>query len=107
MLDYINILDGDGVMALNVPIAYLTDKREIPLYPNPEKLNFFIELYNITYIVFNFNEDDPYLQFHKRTFDYIFEHPEKYKLLKTIEENYNRDYDLVPQNNKFYVFLVK
>jgi len=105
--DYINILDGDGVMALNVPIAYLTDKREIPLYPNPEKLNFFIELYNITYIVFNFNEDDPYLQFHKRTFDYIFEHPEKYKLLKTIEENYNRDYDLVPQNNKFYVFLVK
>ncbi len=108
--DYIKNLKGDGIMSIYLPITYLTDKRMITLYPITEKLDFIIEFYNITYITFYLDENNPYLDFYKKTTNYIFEHPEKYKLLKIIEENYHPDIKdtLIPPNkNKFYIFLVK
>ncbi len=94
---FINGLPGDGVMAqVGYPpeLAYLTGKRVLALPVSPAVLDNLIRRYAIRYLLYGqhylapLGTDDPSLIWCYYTIKYIRAHPEKYPLLRTIEETY-------------------
>jgi len=94
---YLEGLPGDGVMAqVGYPpeLAYLTDKRVVSLPPSPEKLDEFIRRYAIEYLLYGQHywgkiseANAPNIWCYK-TIRHIRENPERYPLLKVIDEEY-------------------
>lgn len=94
---YLEGLPGDGVMAqVGYPpeIAYLTDKRVIALPVSPERLDYFIQQYDIHYLLYGQHYwapiDDrnaPSIWCYS-TIKYIKDNPARYPLLKVIGEDY-------------------
>lgn len=94
---YLEGLPGDGVMAqVGYPpeLAYLTDKRVVALPPSPEKLDDFIRRYEIEYLLYGqhywaaISEANAPNIWCYETIRHIRENPERYPLLKVIDEEY-------------------
>jgi len=92
----INLLPEDGVMAqvgYTQELNYLTNKRVMALPINPDYM-FLIDRYNISYLIYGefymmpLEEGDKDIVFNYETIKYIRNHPEKFRLLKVIEESY-------------------
>ncbi|MFH1038147.1 MAG: glycosyltransferase family 39 protein [PVC group bacterium] len=94
---FLDSLPGDGVMAqVGYPpeLAYLTGKRVLALPVSPAFLDDFIRRYSIQYLLYGqrylapLNTDDPSLIWCYYTIKHIRAHPEKYPLIRVIEETY-------------------
>jgi hypothetical protein len=98
-----------GIMAptdLSPEVVYLTDKRVIALPFDPALLDRFIEEYRISYVLIS-NEffhryespaADRYTS--SSVVRYVVEHPERYRLIKSLREDYPAFY----QSIEYYVF---
>ena len=89
-------------------LNYLTSKRLITMPSDPSTLDLFIKIYNINYLLygghywFPFSEGEKKVVFNYKTIKYIREHPEKYRLIKTIEEEYGN----VDRHDTIYIYEV-
>lgn len=89
-------LPGDGIMAqfgYTHELNYLTDKRVMALPASVNEL-FLMDTFNITYVLYGeyymepFSEDARSSTFNYDIIKHIRSHPEKFKLLMVIEEQY-------------------
>ena len=93
-VDFVNDnLEEDAAMMVQTgyiyELQYLTDRRTVGLYPTSENLLPLIDYYGIDYIVFGkFYTWNRYF-YCKESIDYVMNHPGKFKLIGTIEENYD------------------
>ena len=108
---YIETLPEDGVMSqvgYSPNLNYLTSKRLITMPADPLTLDLFIKIYNTSYLLygshywFPFSEGKKKVVFNYKTIKYIMEHPEKYRLIKTIEE----EYGTVDRPDTVYIYEV-
>jgi hypothetical protein len=90
-----NLPAGAGIMAqpgYSYKIIYLTDNRVIGLPSNPDRLEFFINYYNISYIVFGrYYSWDKY-HYSIDSVKFIQENPDRFRLIATIPEDYSKFY---------------
>ncbi len=95
--EYIRGLPGEGVMAqVGYPpeLSYQTGKRVLALPITPRVLDDFIRRYKISYLLYGqhylapIHTDDPSLIWCYHTIKYIREHPERYPILRVIDEVY-------------------
>jgi hypothetical protein len=100
-----------GIMApvlLTPEIVYLTDKRVVALPFDPALLDRFIEEYHITYLLtssqFLTRYKNPIADqyFSALVSRYLVEHPEQYRLVRSVQEKYGAFYP----SNTYYVFEV-
>jgi len=94
---YLDSLPHDGIMAqLGYPpeLAYLTNKRIVALPIFPEILDHFINIYGVNYILYGqhywapIRKENAHSIWCYQTIKYIQSNPQKYPLIKIIEENY-------------------
>ena len=94
---YLESLPGEGVMAqVGYPpeLAYLTGKRVIALPVSPEKLDYFIRLYDIHYLLYGRHywgrisaANAPNIWCYE-TIKYIRDNPDRYPLLNAVDEEF-------------------
>lgn len=108
---YIESLQKDGVMTqvgYSPDLNYITSKRYISMPHDSSNLDFLIKFYNINYLLYgnhywaSFSEGEQKIVYNYKTIKYIREHPEKYKLLKTIRE----EYGTADKPDEIYVYEV-
>jgi hypothetical protein len=94
--EFLNQLPKDGIMAqigYTPELNYLADKRVMALPITPDYM-FLVDIYNISYLLYGgfynkpFSEGDRENTINYDTIKHIVEHPEKFKLLKVVKENY-------------------
>jgi hypothetical protein len=100
-----------GIMApvlLSPEVVYLTDKRVVALPFDPALLDRFVEEYHITYLL---TSSEFLTRYRKPIADQYFgaliarflvEHPERYRLVRSVQENYSAFYAPIT----YYVFEV-
>lgn len=99
---FINLLPKDGIMAqVGYPaeLDYLTDKR-VMAWPIDTEHMFLVDMYNISYVIYGEFYGGTFRSYAKvdnDLIDYINDHPNKFKLLKIIEEDY------LPINKKDHI----
>ncbi len=95
--EFIRELPDDGIMAqVGYPpeLAYRTGKRVLALPITPRVLDDFIRRYKVSYLLYGqhylapIHTDDPTLIWCYHTIKYIREHPERYPILRVIDEFY-------------------
>jgi hypothetical protein len=100
-----------GIMApvlLTPEIVYLTDKRVVALPFDPALLDRFIEEYRITYLLTSsqfltrYNNPIADQYFSALVSRYLAEHPERYRLVRSVQEKYGAFYP----SSTYYVFEV-
>jgi hypothetical protein len=100
-----------GIMApvlLAPEIVYLTDKRVVALPFDPKLLDRFIEEYHITYLLTSsqfltrYREPVADQYYGALVARFIVEHPERYRLVRTVQERYGAFYPAYT----YYVFQV-
>ena len=101
-----------GIMSpvlLTPEIVYLTDKRVVSLPFDPALLDRYIAEYRIRYLLTSsqflkrYNKPEEDLYFSAAISRYIVEHPERYQLVRSVQENYAAFYPPMT----YYVFEVK
>jgi hypothetical protein len=101
-----------GIMApqgLSPEVVYLTDKRVIALPFFPKLLDAFIEKYRISYLLTSteylnrYNVPGVDLLTSRLVTRYIFDHPERYRPVRTVRESYPAFYPPL----EYYVFQVQ
>jgi hypothetical protein len=101
-----------GIMApqgLSPEVAYLTDKRVVAMPFDPELLDRFIEEYNVSYLLtsseflqrYSLPKVDRYTS--RLVTAFIFEHPERYRLVTSLREDYPAFYPPA----EYFVFQVQ
>jgi hypothetical protein len=104
-----NIPPDTGIMSpvmLSPEIVYLTGKRVTSLPFDPALLDRFIEEYHVTYLLTStqfltsYRKPDADKYFSALVSRYIVEHPERYRLVRTVRENYGAFYPAAT----YYVF---
>ena len=106
-----NLNKEDAIMAqpgYATKLIYLTGRRTVGLYPNPEKLKELIDFYDIDYIVFGRYYTDVF-KYVPRAVDYIRNNPDKFELIATIPEDYSSFYDEgnLARTDEVYIYKVK
>lgn len=91
-----NIPHDAGIMAgqgYTIALIYMTDMRVVGLYGKPEKLDFMLDYYNISYIVFGYTFTFDKFHLSEESARYVQAHPEKYELIQTIHEDYSQFFE--------------
>jgi len=108
---FINTLPQDGFMVqigYSQQLNYLTNKRILELPSGPDKMMFFVKTYNISYVVYGELNSKPVAQgtrenvFNYDTIKYILKHPEAFRLVKVVEENY----PMIKRTDHVYIYKV-
>ncbi len=95
--DFLNSLPGEGVISqvgYSPELNYQTNKRIITMPSDPANLDWIVEEYRISYALYGqrywekFSENNKGRVFNYETIKHIRENPQKFRLLKVIEEDY-------------------
>jgi len=89
-------------------LIYLTQNRVLGLPPFSKDLLYFIEHYDVDYVVFGRYYTSSKYFYSKDTIEYIKNNPQKFRLVKTVKEDYSRFFS--PEDNaatdEVYVYKV-
>ncbi len=108
---YVESLPEEGFMSqvgYSPNLNYLTSKRHVSMPNDSSSLDFLIGTYNISYLIygnhywFPFSEGEKKVVYNYKTIKYIREHPEKYKLIRVLEE----DYGILDKQDKIYIHKI-
>ena len=71
-------------------INHLTDNKLVGSYPDPAKLDYMIEYYNVSYYIFGYYYTYGKSRYKLETVEYVKNNPDKFKLIATIQEDYSQ-----------------
>lgn len=91
-----------------VKLIYLTGNKIVGLHHDPQRLDYLIDYYNISYIVFGRYYTWDALQLSRESAEYILNKPDKFRLVATVEEDYTqfRPRESPASTDEVYIYQV-